>query len=232
MSTVLYGLNCSTILSFLLVLSPAYWSLKNDWEGHMQLPGDLPYQTKPTRRREILVHLWKAPGFSFQCELFLWLFFLLDPIWCQNSQPPHRSGFCLIFFTWSQVEPWCDRHCAVPPGIRATQRHFQKTQVTRTTILTRLCRSHCQRKDRSQFPSYGIIKGNGFWVFTASTELWGCERQAALYCHSCSCTKEAVPLFCCRKPYQSDLGFWGPFFLILLISHLDMGGMQGAAYWL
>lgn len=98
LSTVLYGLNCSTVLSFLLVLSPAYWSLKNDREGHMQLPDDLPYQTKPTRRREILVHLWKAPGFSFQCELFLWLFFLLDPIWCQNSQPPHRSGSCLIFF--------------------------------------------------------------------------------------------------------------------------------------
>ena len=159
-------------------------------------------------------------------------FFLLDPIRCQNSQPPHRSGFCLIFFTWSQVEPWCDQHCAVPPGIQATQPHFQKIQVTRTTILTRLCRSHCQRKDRSQFPSYGIIKGNSFWVFAASTELWGCERQAALYCHSCSCTKEAVPLFCCRKPYQSDLGFWGPFFLILLISYLDTGGTQGAASWL
>lgn len=82
-------------------------------------------------------------------------------------------------FTWSQVDSCYDQQHAVHPGIWAIQPHFPKPQVTWTTVLIRLCRSHCQQKGHSQFPSYGIIKGNSSWVFSASTELWGWESASS-----------------------------------------------------
>lgn len=138
-------------------------------------------------------------------------FFLLDTIWCQNSQPPHRSGFCLIFFTWSQVEPWCDRHCAVPPGIRATQPHFQKTQVTRTTILTRLCRSHCQRKDRSQFPSYGIIKATASEFSQPARSCEGVKGKQLSIATAAAAPKRLFRSFAAENHTTVTSGFGVPF---------------------
>lgn len=138
-----------------------------------------------------------------------------------------KTWFLFNLFTWSQVVLLWSAPCCT-----SRELGFQKVRVTQTMIFTRLCRSHCQRKHLSQFPSCGIMKGDSVRVFWASTKLWGCERQAALYCYSCCCIRVAILHFCCRKPYQSDLSLQGPLFLITLMSFLDMGDTQGVAYWL
>lgn len=105
-----------------------------------------------------------------------------------------QTWFLFSLFAWSQVDSRYDH--AVHPGIWAIQPHFPKPQVTWTTVLIRLCRSHCQQKGHSQFPSYGIVKGNSFWVFSASTEFWWCESASS------SVLPQLQLHFCCRKPYS------------------------------